>query len=312
MILSLVLASLPCLYWPEGLDSAAALQQVGIDRLCVPPERAAAWKDAGFTVVPLTEADLASRETLAVPGIVAQARVASPTRAPWITLNGWRFVSRPDGRYAYDLPAGKAALAAAEAFAYEADAVLKIDRSDLESLGRMLSFLSQVPSREMPAVADIGIMDDGTAALGEVMNLLVRRNLLFRVVRVPAPELRVNVRVGSPEYPKQETTDPSAFALKVRRQLTDAERTLRIYGSEVVIGRLTAQDGRARLHLVNYGGRDIAGLRIRLRGTYAQGEAWVAGDGRVALQDHVVSEGASEFSLPRLGVYAVVDLPPAR
>ena len=34
------------------------------------------------------------------------------------------------GKYRYDLPAGKAALAAAEAFAYGADALLKIDPAD--------------------------------------------------------------------------------------------------------------------------------------------------------------------------------------
>jgi hypothetical protein len=141
-----------------------------------------------------------------------------------------------------------------------------------------------------------------------VMNLLARRNLLFEVVQAPSPRHRINVRIGTPEYPREEAADPSAFALKIRRQLTDEQRTLRVYGSEVVICRLTAASGGARLHLINYGGREIQGLRIRLRGIYGAGEARVAGAGALALQDRAVIGDATEFSLPRLTTYAVVDL----
>ena len=87
---------------------------------------------------------------------------------------------------------------------------------------------------------------------------------------------------------------------------------MRIYGSEVVIGRLTGDGRRARLHLINYGGREIEGLRVRVRGAYGAGDAWVEGAGRVPLQDRVVADGATEFSLPRIGVYAVIDLTAGR
>jgi hypothetical protein len=87
---------------------------------------------------------------------------------------------------------------------------------------------------------------------------------------------------------------------------------LRVYGSEVVICRLTADAGRARLHLLNYGGREIEGLRIRVRGTYSDGEVHVAGAGRLALEDRVVSDGATEFTIPRIATYAVVDLKASR
>ena len=66
------------------------------------------------------------------------------------------------------------------------------------------------------------------------------------------------------------------------------------------------------MHLINYGGRDIEGLRLRVRGAYGAGDAWLQGVGRVALSDHVVADGATEFSLPRIGVYAVIDLTAAR
>lgn len=309
MSLLLWLAALPCLFWPQGVESAPSLKTAGIERLCVPPEQAEAWTKAGFTAVPVSETDLALREDLASPGIRARADRASATRSPWVYTNGWKFLRSPKGQYVYDLPAGKAALAAAEAYAYGGDALLKIDRADVASLGQMLVFLSRLPASDLPDVADLAVIDDGTATMGEVLNLLVRRNLLFKIVPAPSAQFRVNVRLGTPEYPQKDAADPSAMALKIRRQLTDEQRALRVFGSEVVIGRLTGDGTRARLHLLNYGGRDIEGVRVRLRGSYPEGAALVAGPGRLPLEDRVVVDGGTEFTVPRLGPYGVIDLP---
>jgi hypothetical protein len=306
--LLLLLLSLPCVFWTQGAESRAALETAAIKRLCVPPEQIDVWRAVGFSVTPLTEAQLSAREALPSPGVTARAGLASPTRSPWIVASGWRFTRHPATKYVYDVPAGKAALAAAEAFAYGADAVLKIDPADAGTLGEMLTFLEHLPAADLPPVADLAVVDDGSAITGEVMNLLARRNILFEAVRAPSPRFRINVAVGSAEFPREEAANPSAFAHKIRRQLTDEQRTLRVYGSEVVICRLTGDAGRIRLHLVNYGGREIEGLRIRLRGTYRDGETHVAGAGRLPLQDHVVAEGATEFSVPRIATYAVVDL----
>lgn len=256
----------------------------------------------------LSEADLASREALPTPGITARAGLASPTRSPWIVANGWRFTRKPGAKYRYDLAAGKAALAMAEAFAYGADAIVKIDPADEGPAGTMLTFLEGVPRVDLPALADIGVIDDGSASTGEVMNLLARRNLLYEVVATPSARFRLNIAMGSRDYPVEAAADPSALALKIRRQLTDEQRSLRIYGSEVVIARLTGDARRIRLHLVNYGGREIEGLRVRIRGAYGPGDAYAFGAGRVPLQDHAVADGATEFTLPRLGIYAVIDL----
>jgi hypothetical protein len=313
MTLLLWLAALPCLYWTQGADSAPPLRVAGIERLCVPPERADEWRRAGFSPVALSDGDLAVRDPLLAPGIKAQPNRVSATRSPWVDANGWRFLRQPEGQYVYDdLPAGRAALAAAEAYAYGADAVLKIDPADVESLGKMMTFLAQLPANKLPDVADLAVVDDGSGPLGEVLNLLVRRNLFFRTVKAPDPNLRVNVKLGTKEYPMKEAGEPSALALKIRRQLTDEERTLRIFGSEAVIARLTGDAARLRLHLLNYGGRDIEGLRLRIRGVRPEGEAHVAGTGRVALQERAVVDGATEFTLPRLGTYGVVDLPTAK
>ena len=176
------------------------------------------------------------------------------------------------------------------------------------SLGEMLRFLQALPSRHLPLESDLGIVDDGSAITGEVMNLLARRNLLFDVVPEPTRRFKINIQIGTPEYPREEAADPSAFALKIRRQVTDDLRSLRVYGSEVVICRLTGDDAGAELHLINYGGREIQGLRIRVRGVYSAGQAHVAGAGRLDLEDRSTDGSFTEFTIPRLTTYAVVDL----
>jgi hypothetical protein len=283
----ILLACLACLAWPQAVESRLKIR---------------------VSTSALSDADQTSREALPSPGIAARAGVASPTRSPWIVANGWRFTRQPGAKYRYDVPAGKATLAAAEAFAYGADAVLKIDPADAAGVGTLLRFLEQLPPADVPPLADLAVIDDGSAITGEVMNLLARRNLLYEVVKAPSPRFRINVAVGSRDYPVEEAADPSAFALKIRRQLTDEQRTLRIYGSEVVIARATGDATRVRLHLINYGGREVEGLRVRVRGAYPIGGASILGGGDQPMQDYVVADGATEFSLPRFGVYAMIDL----
>src|SRR5260221_12079059 len=102
----LVLASLPCLPWAQGVESGTKVR---------------------FSTSALAGAELASREALPTPGTTARAGVASPTRSPWIVANGWRFTRDPGAKYRYDLPPGKAALTAAQAFPYGPDARLKVN-----------------------------------------------------------------------------------------------------------------------------------------------------------------------------------------
>jgi hypothetical protein len=301
-----------CAYWTQGVESKRALDAAGIKRICVPAVQAEAWRSSGLEVVGVSDAELAAREALQVPGIVAQPGVASPTRAPWIATNGSRFMRAPDRKYQSAAPAGKAALAAAEAFTYGADLLITIDSADAAPLGSMQAFLGTVPDIDLPAVADLAVVDDGSPVTGEAMNLLVRRNLLFEIVKAPSPKYRVNVAIGSPDFPAKDAADPSGFAQKIRQRLTDDERSLRIFGSEVVIGRLTSDGTRARIQLLNYGGRDIEGLRVRLRGSLTPTGAHVSGVDATVLSDLTVADGFTEFSIPKLTTYAVMDFSAAR
>jgi hypothetical protein len=297
---------LPYIYWPYGIETAEAVKRAGIKQISVPPEEAKAWLAAGFSIIPTSYLRIEKREKLFVPGIVRRANIASSTARPWIDANGWRFMRNSVGKFYYELPSGKGALAAAEAFAYRVDAVLKIDQADLEEVGKMLTFQRSLPQEVLGGVADIAVIDDGSPAMGEVMNLLSRRNLLFKVVDAPSRQFPINIKLGTKEFPESAAADPSAFAQKIRRKLTDERRTLRVYGNEVVICRVTGDKSRLRLHLLNYSGREIAGMRLRLRGNYGAANIKAFGYDKIEPEEIVVAAGATEFTVPKLGVYAMV------
>jgi hypothetical protein len=299
---------LPGLYWEQPPETAAALRAAGIDRLRVPEERVAEWRQRGFDASALAPHERRERVSLEAPRITARGDRASATRRPWIDANGWRYLREPGARYFETAPAGAALLAAVEGFAYDADVVLAIDPADLDALGRALGFLRSLPERALPGVADFAVVDDGSFAAGELLNLLARRNLLFRPVRSAKQGLPLTVELGSKAWPKSEAANPDALALRVRTTLGDERRSLRVYGSEVVLARLTGDAERLRLHLLNYGGRQIEGLRVRLRGEWTVKEARALDQGTVAVEAPLVEEGATEFSLRELGPYAAVDL----
>jgi hypothetical protein len=289
------LALVPFLVSPQAPAPGAPPSELAAGRV-----RASASIDA---------AALAGREALSVPGIVPRAGLASPTRVPWVQTNGWRYIRNREGRFSYDLPAGKGVLGVAEALLFGGDTVLKFDAADTAAVERLFALARDLPPASLPDVADFGVIDDGSPLTGEVMNLFVRRNLLFARVSEPESRFPFTVKLGTPEFPTAKAVDPSGFALEIRRRLSDDQRSLRVYGSEVVIGRLTADASRARVGLVNYGNRELVGLRLRVRGTYSKVDAWLPGQGRVAVIDLATApDGATEFSMPAIASYAVVDL----
>ena len=305
MLTFFLAAMLPWLYWDQGAATADAVKQAGIDRLYVPAEQEAAWKAAGFDARAF---DAAKFVKLPAPGVQYRADVASATNVPWVDANGWRFERGGARAYYYDVPWRRASLAAAEAYASGVEAVIHPEPRDLPAFGRMLAFLGGMEGTELPARANIGIMDDGSSVTGEVLNLLARRNLLARVVTAPDPKYELNVQIGSKEYPKAQAADPSAFAALIRRKLTDEKRLLRLYGSDVVLGRLAGDSTRVRVHLINYGGGKVEGLRVRVRGAYAHGTLAAFTVKNAALIDYNTADDGTEFTIPEMDVYAVVDL----
>ena len=303
-----MLAALPGLFWTAGPETATRLRQAGVGQFAAPPEQAGAWKQAGFNVTPLSVQALEKRTKLTPPGIDRKVTVASATTAPWVNANGWQFHRNPRGEFWSEVPAGFAPLAAAEAFAYGANVLMKIDPGDLDAFGKMQEFLRSIPERSLEDVADFGFIDNGSEDAGELLNLLSRRNLLYRVVRAPDPKLRINVKPTS--------DDPHLFAAKVREQIHDDQRSLRVYGSEVVLCRLTADASHTRVHVLNYGvvnyGRNpVQGVRLRVRGTYTGHKLYAPEtipDASKPLTDYASADGFTEFSIPVLGAYAVIDL----
>jgi hypothetical protein len=294
---------LPVLFWDKGPETADQLKQAGITQIAVPQALEAPWKSvAGFSI---RVADPQSAVKLSTPGVQFRANQAGATRSPWVDSSGWRILRQSTSRYYYDAPGPAAALATAEAYAYGADAFIRTDAAGLQPLGEMLAFLAGLKPVDLPPVADIGFIDDGSPQAGEVMNLMVRRNLLFKTVQKSDSRLKLNVRIAN----KAEAADPSAFAQKIRFDLTDEKRSLRTYGSEVVIGRLTGNRDRTRLQLLNYAAsRPVRGLRVRVLGRYQKHELNVTGIPNAALVDFESLPDATEFTIQEMKTFAVIDL----
>ncbi len=246
-------------------------------------------------------------------------RTASTSRAPWVDANGWRFRLDPKAQYLYDgVPPKWLPLSAAESFVYGGNAFIRTDSAGREALQPMLEFLKTLDARPMPPVSDFIFVDDGSPALGEIMNLLSRRNLLFTLARhdiaskdgnqKQASPGKLVVQAGTPDYPKEKTANPSEFAQLVRRKLTDQKRSLRIYGSEVIIGYLTKEGSRERLHLLNYGSDPVESFRVRVAGDWKVDRLASFGEKNMKVEELTYFDGGTEFGIPKLTTYAVVDL----
>ncbi len=245
---------------------------------------------------------------LNTPRVEYRANEASATTSPWIDANGWQILRAPDRTFAYSVKGEAAALAGAEAFTYGAPASISADPPGANAFNQMLAFLKTVPTVDLPPVADFGVVDNGSDIAGELLNLLTRMNLLYKIEKKPDPALRINVQLGTPEYPLEEARNPGFMAHKIRSQIGDSERSLRIYGSEVVVGRLTAGPRQMRVSLLNYSARAVLGLRVRVRGLYAKGELRASGQPNAQLADLAKDGPATEFTVPELQVTAVIDL----
>jgi hypothetical protein len=285
-----------------------AAQQAGQMRLHAGSAAAALVSRGLIAAAP---ADAASFQMVPAPGLRSVRNDAQATVAPWVDSNGWRFM-RGLTRVNYEkLPAGASLLAAAEAFAFGVQAIVNPDVADLDELGRLLAFLKTHSRPVMPAIANVGVVDDGSPQMGEVLNMLTRRNLLYRVVPRGDRSLPVTVEAGTPLFPRDALASPGDFAARVREALGDDRRSVRGYGTSTVIAHLTGDETRLRVHLLSYSrNRAQSSVRVRVLGRYQPaGLAAFGAPADVALSDVRHPENAAtEFSVPAFNTIAVVDL----
>lgn len=304
----LLAAALPLLYWDGPVNAVTSLTDAKIAHVAIPSDKADEWK--AISGITAESVDPSKLTRLQPPGVKYRFQVSSATEEPWVETNAWRLLRQPSGRFYYEAPGNLALLAAAEAFMWGADAVIHTDLAGLPEFAKFVSFLGQLEPVALPARANIGFVDDGSGMSGEAMKLLARRNLLFRIVSKPDPALDLNVQIGSKEYTKEQARDPYFLAQKVRGDLGDDKRLVRVFGSEVTVARLMGNQERARLHLLNHAAarRPAVGVRVRVKGPYRQVRSAVFGKASPELKDIVVDGDGIEFTLPQIDVYAVVDL----
>lgn len=262
-----------------------------------------------------TGAEAAAFEEVPHPRGRSVPTVARATNVPWVDSNGWRFQRGIRKANYAKLPAGFAALAAAEAFTFNVAAIFNPDPADVEELGKMLQFLKANDEPPMPAMANIGVVDDGSGAMGEVLNMLTRRNLLYRVVSSPDPALSFTVQLGTPDFPSDAAKNPVEFAARVRAKLGDDNRLVRLYGTSTALARLTGDGKRARLYLLAFDRSrrrqddDPQAIRVRVLGRYRPAKLAAYGAAPDAsLTDVRYIGNTTEFWVPSFNAIAIVDL----
>jgi hypothetical protein len=270
----------------------------------------------------------ATFERVNAPSIRVRNNEAQATTSPWVDANAWRFQRGMKKANYEKLPAGSAVLAAAEAFTFNVDAILNPDPVDIPELARFLGFLKSQERAPLPMLANIGVVDDRSPQMDEVLNMLTRRNLLYRVVSAQDSKLDLTVQLGSRDFPNESAVDPSDFAARVRAKLGDDKRLVRLYGTSTVIAHLTGDGKHAQLYLLSYatgGGRGQGGgagrgqqgsrggggqaIRIRLLGLYqpVKFAGYGAADG-AKLMDVENPGNTTEFSVPAFTTLAIIDL----
>lgn len=336
----------------------------------VPPGFAAACEKAGIAIVTalappgvdlLTGGKWPGLDPMIQTGPGGEKATSGATGEPWIDSNGWLVLyhgavkpgpGKP-GRgpllLAYDPPAqarlrpGSVELAIADAAMFGAQFVVRLDerlRRGLESgqpravaewkrVARQLAFVETPPFRGTPA-ANIAVLAAAPQPAGEVLNLLLRRNLpaiavaaagaqpaalenfaMVIALGVPAPPLRKPIVVQRDAVP-----DPHAFALEMRKLL--GKRALyRLENGETLIGyprrmegRMEGrmEDGRLALHLVNYAIDTVRDVRVFLNAKFTR--AQLLAPERDAPLDLPIKPGQkeTEFAIPEIRVSAVVVL----
>jgi hypothetical protein len=316
---SLGLTCLAAIVWgaPSASSQAPAPGAVERRNRLYVTSAASALVEQGLAAAAPTGAEASAFQPVPHPGVRLLPNVARATNVPWIDSSGWRFQRGLEKASYTKLPAGSAPLAAAEAFTFNVDAILNPDPADVEELGRMLQFLRANDQPPLPAMANIGVVDDRSDLMAEVLNTLTRRNLLYRVVSARDPALGLTVQLGTPDFPRNATANPNEFAARVRAKLGDDNRLVRLYGTSTVIARLTGDGKRARLYLLSFDRNrrrqadDPQAIRVRLLGRYRPAKLAAFGAGsNASLTDLRHTANTTEFWVPSFNAIAIIDLDP--
>ena len=299
----LLAAAVPLIWWtgsPEAQPRDADSAEICVDAGALPQ-----WKKLQPAVRTCTDD---GRKRALIPGVNTEVVVASATRSPWLDTNAWRFRRDFSSSYVYVGAERRSALALAEAFVYSANAAVQTGSAHVARAIAMQSFLKGVSDAGAEPLADVVFVDDGSAQAGEAMNLLTRRNILFRRVTAPNQVIDKVVRIGSAEFPKSLAANPSEFAYAVRKWIGDDQRVVRIYGSENVLAYVTSIPGAVRVHLLNYTANSVEGIRIRLKGKYSGVSLRAFEVSGSQAEDVTHADDAIEFTIREMKEYAVADL----
>lgn len=244
--------------------------------------------------------DSTGYQKVPAPGVRYRMNMATATTAPWIDSNLWRYRRKPDEKYLCDVK-GKpaAALAMVEGFVAGVNLALDTTPEQKADYDRMGAFLQALPAGPKQAWTNFTISDDGTFQAGEVMNLLSRRNLLYKIV----PAAKADFKLEKP-------ANPYEYVLDLRDKFGDDKRAFRLFGSELTVAEVAREGRKVRIHLLNYGSRPVDTLRLRVRGGYteASAKAHIYGSDNARLTEWQRDGAFTEFTLTALPLYGVIDL----
>ncbi len=244
--------------------------------------------------------DAAGYQKVPTPGVRYRMNMATATTAPWIDSNLWRYRRKPDGKFLCDVKGKPAvALAAAEGFVAGVNLALDTTPDQKADYDRIAAFLHALPPGPQQPWTNFTVSDDGSFQAGEVMNLLSRRNLLYRIV----PAAKADFKLDQP-------ANPYEYVLDLRDKFGDDKRAFRLFGSELTVAEAAREGAKVRIHLLNYGSRPVDTMRLRVRGNFpeAAAKSYIYGSETAKLTEWQRDGAFTEFTLTALPLYGVIDL----
>lgn len=199
-------------------------------------------------------------------------------------------------------------------------------RGDWQEIRRYIEFYSwNLPDRYQP-LANVGIITSESALWFEVMNLLARHNLPFRLIppasltSVPLKGLDLLIVLDEPSKAQNDglaafereggqvikmlkgVADPNAFALAVRQKLGREHRVVDIWnGITVLVAPFQEPDGtNLLLTALNYAHQELP-VQIRVKGAFSQ-VRYESPDDPIALIPSQRRDGFTEFVLPAVRI----------